>query len=212
MIAKWRDVEVDPEDCFLTNGALAGLVTSLQILTDPGDEVLIASPLYFNYPSMCEYVGAKLVQFPVKSDMDLDINAIADAITDRTRVIIVNSPNNPTGRIYPVETLKALADLLREKSSQRVDRRPIVLVSDEAYCRIVFDGASCPSPITFYDHSLLVYTFGKTTLSPGQRLGYIALSPQMPVAHREELRDSFQKNLMTTYSMADSLTAKALVD
>jgi aspartate aminotransferase len=98
-------------------------------------------------------------------------------------VVIVNSPNNPTGRIYPPELLRRLADLL-ENASARIGRR-IYLISDEAYNRIVFDGARFHSPAEYYPYTLLAYSYGKTHLSPGQRVGYLALPPAMP--HREEM-------------------------
>ena len=98
--------------------------------------------------------------------------------------MIVNSPNNPTGRIYPPELLVRLAELL-ETASARIGRR-IYLISDEAYNRIVFDGLRFHSPVEFYPYTLLAYSYGKTHLSPGQRVGYLALPPTMP--HREEMR------------------------
>jgi aspartate aminotransferase len=115
---------------------------------------------------------------------DLDLEAIDAAITERTRVVIVNSPNNPTGRIYPPELLHRLAALL-EAASARTGRR-IYLISDEAYNRIVYDGLRFHSPVEFYPHTLLAYSYGKTHLSPGQRVGYLALPPSMP--HRDEMR------------------------
>jgi aspartate aminotransferase len=117
---------------------------------------------------------------------DLDIDAIAGAITDRTRAIIVNSPNNPTGRIYPAEQLQELARVLTRASER--NGRPIYLVSDEAYWRIVFDDREYVSPTEFYPWSFLIYTYGKTLLTPGQRLGYIALPPTMP--DREAMRQA----------------------
>src|SRR5690606_40866487 len=100
-----------------------------------------------------------------------------DAITPRTRMIIVNSPNNPTGRIYPPSTLRDLAQVL-EEASERNGRR-IILLSDEAYSRIVFDGGDYPSPTAFYPDTLIAYTYGKTLLTPGQRIGYVAVHPEM---------------------------------
>jgi aspartate aminotransferase len=93
-------------------------------------------------------------------------------------VVIVNTPNNPTGRIYPESTLRALADLLDEASARH--GRRIYLISDEPYNRLVFDGATFVSPAQFYPFTLLCYSYGKTLLSPGQRLGYLALPPSMP--------------------------------
>jgi aspartate aminotransferase len=126
-------------------------------------------------------VEAGLTPVKVRADtatFDLDLESIAAAITPRTRVVIVNSPNNPTGRIYPPALLRRLAVMLDEASA-RIGRR-IYLLSDEAYNRIVYDGLRFHSPAEFYPHTLLAYTYGKTHLSPGARIGYLALPPAMP--------------------------------
>ena len=174
LIKKHRQLQVEPEDCIITNGALGALMVSLQVLTDPGDEVIMITPWYFFYPAMCEVLGIKLVGVPSlpgiktflgqlepkmlsiilmlyrflrqnetglgKSEQhseshDLDLEAIERAISPRTRVILINSPNNPTGAIYPKETLQRLSQLLDRSNSDRDS--PIFLISDEAYCREV---------------------------------------------------------------------------
>ena len=109
---------------------------------------------------------------------DLDVDAIAAAITPRTRAIIVNTPHNPTGRIYREPELHALGDALRAASDR--NGRPIVLISDEAYNRIVFDGIDFRTPALDYDATATIYTYGKTTLAPGQRIGFVALHPSFP--------------------------------
>jgi aspartate aminotransferase len=149
--------------------------------------VVFTSPPWFFYEALIIGHGATPVRVRVKQpSWDLDIDAIAGAITDRTRAIIVNSPNNPTGRIYPAEQLQELARVLTEASER--NGRPIYLVSDEAYWRIVFDDREYVSPTEFYPWSFLIYTYGKTLLTPGQRLGYIALPPTMP--DREAMRQA----------------------
>ena len=119
-------------------------------------------------------------------DFDLDAEAVAAAITPRTRAIIVNSPNNPTGRIYRAPELAALGAVLTEASERH--GRPIVLISDESYNRIVFDGIEFRSPALDYPATMTIYTYGKTLLAPGQRIGYAAMSPTFPdreaMAHR----------------------------
>ncbi len=173
------------EDVRMTSGNFAGLSILLAALTDSDDEVIFISPPWFFYEPLIVAAGAIPVR--VRADretFDLDLDAVAAAITPRTRAIIVNSPNNPSGRIYPRASLDALAAVLREAS----DRfgRPIRLLSDEAYNQIVFDGRTFETPLSSYPWSFLVYTYGKAHLAPGMRLGYIAASPEMPDA--EELR------------------------
>jgi aspartate aminotransferase len=183
-----RRIAFEPDDIFLTNGAFAGLAVSMFAITDPGDEIIFNTPPWFFYEPMITGLGLKPVRVRVKpGTFDLDIDAIAAAITSKTRAVIVNSPHNPTGRIYPPEQLEQLADVLRKASRRR--RQPIYIISDEAYCRIVFEGRACPSPIDIYPDTFLVYTYGKTLLTPGQRIGYVALPPAMP--NREAMREAF---------------------
>ena len=204
----WRGIDFAPEDILVTTGAFAGLFVSLWALAGPGDEVLFMAPPWFFYEAQITAVGAQPVRVRVEPEtFDLDLNAIADAITPRTRAIIVNSPHNPTGRIYPPETLRALADLLAEASARQ--GRPVYLLSDEAYSRIVFDGARYPSPTEFYPYTLLVYTYGKTLLTPGQRIGYIALPPSMP--ERETLRGALMMaQVATGFTFANALLQHAV--
>lgn len=178
-LSKQRGRQYSPEHIAMTNGTFAGLSIVLTAFVDPGDEVIYISPPWFFYEVLILAAGATPVRVDAdRSTFDLDLDAIAAAVTGRTRAIIVNSPNNPTGVIYPPETLSRLGDLLRAASER--NGRPVYLFSDEAYNRIIFDGRAFPSPTDFYDHSLLLYTYGKTLLTPGERLGYIAVPPAMP--------------------------------
>jgi aspartate aminotransferase len=180
-----RGVAYRAEDVFLTDGAFAGLLLTIRMVVDPGDEVIFVSPPWFFYRALI--VGAGATPVRVRCDLrtwDLDVDAIAAAITERTKAIIVNTPNNPTGRIYPAETLQRLADVLRE-AGERIGH-PIYVVSDESYSRIVFDDRPFRSPTEFHPYSFLIYTFGKTLLTPGQRMGYVVLPPEMP--EPEEVR------------------------
>jgi aspartate aminotransferase len=179
--------DYQPEDIFMTTGAFAALAICLTAVVDPGDEVIFLSPPWFFYESLI--LGAGGVPVRVKVDrqtFDLDLEAIQAAITAKTRAIIVNSPNNPTGRIYSPQILAELTGLLT--TAQKRTQRPIYLLSDESYNRIVFDGRTYTSPTAFYPHSFLIYTYGKTLLTPGQRIGYIALPPEMP--DRELMRST----------------------
>ena len=173
-------IEFKPQHISLTNGAFAAIHTCLRTILDPGDEVIFPTPRWFFYREMIAINGGVPVKVGVKPDWDLDVEAIAAAITPKTRAILVNSPNNPSGRIYPDATIKALADVLREASAR--NGRTIYLLSDEAYSRIVFDEKVFTTPAAFYENSMLMYTYAKTLLTPGERLGYIALPPNMPEA------------------------------
>ena len=177
----------EPDDILLTTGGFVALAVGMKAVADPGDEVIYSLPPWFAYEGLI--IEAGLVPIKVRVDLetfDLDIDAIAAAITPRTRIVIVNSPNNPTGRVYGAETLGRLAAVLEEASLRH--GRPIVLLSDEPYNRIVFSDARFRTPAEFYAHTLVAYSYGKTLLAPGQRIGYLALPPALP--EREALRQA----------------------
>lgn len=198
------------EDVLMTNGAFGALTVALQGLVEAGDEVIYLLPPWFFYAGMIHHAGGKPVAVKIRQDtFDLDLDAIAAALTDKTKAIIVNSPNNPTGKIYPPATLRALGDLLQQASASY--GRPIYLISDEAYSRILFDGNDFPSPTTYYPYSLLVYTYGKTLLNPGERLGYLALSPEMP--ERKQVRlPLFMAKVFSGLAIPNSLLMHAIED
>lgn len=189
------DVPFAAEDVNMTNGNFAGLAIVLRAIADPGDEIVYVSPPWFFYETLILAGGMTPVRVQAaRPTFDLDLEAIRAALTPRTRAIIVNSPHNPSGRIYQPDALTELATILEEASAAN-DRR-IYLLSDEAYNRIVFDGRTFATPTAFYPHSFLLYTYAKTLLSPGSRLGYVALPPTMP--ERSELREPI---LLSTISM-----------
>jgi aspartate aminotransferase len=206
----WRGLPFEAADICMTNGAFSGLAATLQVVVDPGDEVIFITPPWFFYEMLIVSAQGVPVRVGVQPDtFDLDLDAIARAITPKTRAIIVNSPNNPTGKIYPAETLKGLAELLTAASER--NGRTIYLISDEAYSRIIFDGRSYPSPTAYYPSTFLIYTYGKTLVTPGQRLGYIALLPTMP--HREEIRMAlFGCLLVLGHAFPNALLQHALGD
>jgi aspartate aminotransferase len=178
----------EADDILLARGAHGGIVAALKAVVDPGDEVIFVSPPWFFYEAIILAANATPVRVRIDdTTWDLDLNRIAAALSERTRAIIVNTPHNPTGKIYPQSTLEHLADLLTTASRRR--GRPIYLVSDEAYSRILFDHNQFHTPARFYPHTLLVHTYSKTALAPGQRLGFVALPASMP--ERQRLRLAF---------------------
>lgn len=199
-----------PDQIHMTNGSIAGLTVALRAVVDPDDEVIFLSPPWFGYEPMIKGRGARPVRVKLEPPLfDLDVPNVAGAITERTRAILVNSPNNPTGRIYSESAFKELAALLDEASFR--NGRAIYLISDEAYSKVLFDGNEFFSPATLYSKTLLVYTYGKTLLTPGQRLGYIALAPGMPDA--KEVSDAvFMSQIQTGWAFPNALLQHALGD
>jgi len=178
----------EPADIALTAGAFAAIMVAFRLVLDAGDEAVFSEPAWFCYEPML--LAADAIPRKVRLTaprFDLDLAAIEKAIGPRTRLVIVNSPHNPTGRIYGRDTLKALAELL-ERASARFGQR-IFLLSDEPYRRLRFDGRDFVSPAALYPWTLISYSYGKVLLAPGQRLGYLALSPLMPANDRQALRD-----------------------
>ncbi|MGN6811253.1 MAG: aminotransferase class I/II-fold pyridoxal phosphate-dependent enzyme [Thermomicrobiales bacterium] len=206
----WRGIPFEPADIAMTTAGFGALAVGLKAVTDPGDEVIFSLPPWFFYETLC--VEAVLVPVKVRHDpatFDLDLRAIEAAITPRTRIVIVNTPCNPTGKIYPPATLAELALILDEAS--RRNGRTIYILSDEAYSRIVFDGQPFYSPTAYYPNTLLAYSYGKVLLAPGQRIGFLALPPTMP--DREQVRQSiFITQTACGHIFPNALLQHALAD
>ena len=203
-----RGIAIAPEDVFVTNGGFAAITVALRAIAGPGDEVVFISPPWFFYEALILAAGAEPVRVKLRPPaFDLDADAIAAAITPRTAAVLINSPHNPTGRVYPPEQLQALAGVLADAS--RRHGRPVYLLSDEPYHRILFDGRSFTSPASLYPATLVLYSYGKTLLAPGMRIGFIALAPGMPGV--EELRRTlFVTQVLNGYSFANADLQQAL--
>lgn len=177
----------EPEDIALTGGAFAAIMVAFHLVVDAGDEVVFSEPAWFCYEPMllaADAVPRKVMLTP--DAFDLDLAAIEAAIGPKTRLVIVNTPHNPTGRIIAPDRLRDLAGLL-ERASGKFGHR-IFLLSDEPYRRLRFDGRAFASPAQFYPWTFISYSYGKVLLAPGQRLGYLAMSPLMPQEDKEAFR------------------------
>jgi len=179
----------EPPDIALTAGAFAAIMVAFRLVLDAGDEAIFSEPAWFCYAPMLLAADAAPRKVALKGPaFDLDLAAIEAAIGLRTRLVIVNTPHNPTGRIYGRDALRDLSDLL-DRASSRIGHR-IYLLSDEPYRRLRFDGRGFVSPAALYPWTLISYSYGKVLLAPGQRLGYLATSPLMPDSDRKALRDA----------------------
>jgi aspartate aminotransferase len=178
-----------PTDIALTTGAFAAIMVAIHLVLDAGDEAVFSEPAWFCYEPLLLAAAAVPRKVPLKTPtFDLDLAAIEAAIGLKTRLVIINTPHNPTGRIYPREMLKKIADLL-ERASARIGHR-IYLLSDEPYRRLRFDGRGFDSPASIYPWTFISYSYGKVLLAPGQRLGYLAISPLMPDVERRAFSES----------------------
>ena len=202
----------EPADIALTSGAFGAIAVAFRLLLDTGDEVIYSLPPWFCYEPMLLAVDAVPRKVGLsRPGFELDLAAIEAAIGPRTRLVIVNTPHNPTGRIYDRATLAALAELL-DRASMRIGHR-IFLLSDEPYRRIRFDGRDFVSPAAVYPWTLIAYSYGKVLLTPGQRLGYLALSPLMPMADRNALREAmFTAQLTLGWGFPNAVMQHAVPD
>lgn len=183
-LTKEQGLPIAPGDLLLTCGAAGGINVFFRAVLTPGDEVLCPAPYFVEYSFYAANHGGVLVPVPTKPDtFDLDIPAMEAAITPRTRVVMINSPNNPTGQVYGEETLKELAAMLARQSVGR--DRPLYLLADEPYRFLTYDGVAVPSVLPLYPYSLVIGSFSKNLSLPGERIGYVVVSPRMP--GREQL-------------------------
>jgi len=159
----------------MTCGAAGALNVILKTILDPGDEVIIPAPFFVEYLSYVDHHGGVVKRVKSKGDFSLDLWAIEEAVTEKTKAVLINTPNNPTGRVYDEASIRALASLLEDKG-QKIGHA-IHLISDEPYDKIVYDGVKVPSLLKAYRHSLIANSFSKTLSIPGERIGFIAVNP-----------------------------------
>lgn len=171
-----QGADITENDVIMTCGAAGGLNIILKAVLDPGDEVITPAPYFVEYGFYADNHGGSLVAVPAASDFTIDVSAVEKAITEKTRAVLINSPNNPTGQVYPEENLKELADCISKKSKQH--GRIIYLVSDEPYRKIVYDGIQVPSVFSHYNESIIATSYSKDLSLPGERIGFTAVHPQ----------------------------------
>jgi len=202
----------DARDVAMTNGGFAAIAVALRALLDPDDEAIFLSPPWFFYEYLTLAAGGEPVRVRLEPPaFDLDVDRIVAAITPRTRMVLVNSPHNPSGRIYDASVLEQLAAALTD-ASDRIGH-PIWILSDEPYNRIVFDGREYRSPAEFYPHTVVTYSYGKTLLAPGQRIGFLTVPPTLAADEREALREEvFLQQLALGFAFPNALLQHALGD
>ena len=174
-------VKADPNLIYMTCGAAASLTVSLRALTSIEDEVVLLAPFFPEYRVFVRNTGATPIVVPCDPDtLDIDFDALRAAITPKTRALIVNSPNNPSGAVLSEDAIHKLAALLTEKSAEYGE--PIVILADEPYRELVYDGVEVPYIPAYYDHTIVCYSYSKSLSLPGERIGYIFVSPTMAQA------------------------------
>ena len=179
-ITKQQTVAVEGRHVVLTVGAAGALVSFFRAVIEPGDEVICPAPYFVEYASYCGHFGGILKPVDSKPDEGFrpDFDAMERAITPRTRAILVNSPNNPTGCIYAAEDMKRLADIVNRVNATR--ERPLFLLSDEPYRAFAYDGAVVPPVLPLTPFAVVLGSFSKTLSLAGERIGYVVVHPDMP--------------------------------
>ena len=168
------DTSFDEGNIIMSVGAAGGINVVLKTLLNPGDEVIVISPFFVEYGNYVSNFDGKLVIVPAKADtFQPDTKAIGEAVTPKTKAIIINSPNNPTGVVYTEESIKKLAEVLNKKSKE--NGAPIYIISDEPYRELVYDGIKVPFITKFYKNTIICYSWSKSLSLPGQRIGYIII-------------------------------------
>lgn len=182
-LSKQQQTEVDASHVIMSVGAAGAMVSFFRAVIEPGDEVLVSAPYFVEYGFYCGHFGGTLKSVKALTpDFRPDIDALEKAVTPRTRVLIINSPNNPTGCIYPEEDLRRIAKIVDDENERREKEggRPLFLLSDEPYRIFAFDGAKVPPILPLTKWSLVIGSFSKSISLAGERVGYLLANPAMP--------------------------------
>ncbi|MBQ8679044.1 MAG: pyridoxal phosphate-dependent aminotransferase [Treponema sp.] len=175
-ITKEQGLSVKGENVIMTVGAASALNCVFKSLLNPGDEVLVPMPFFAEYRHYAKNHGGSLIEIPSKADFSLDLQAIKAHLSSKTAAVLINNPNNPSGKIYSESDIKELAAILSEHNKKT--GRITYLVCDEPYRAIVYDGAKVAPAFQFYENTVIVSSFAKDLSLPGERIGYIAVNPQ----------------------------------
>jgi aspartate aminotransferase len=167
----------------MTCGAAGALNVICKVLLEPGDEVLVPTPCFVEYGFYVDNANGVVKFVRTRDDFSLDLAAMRDAITEKTKIVLINSPNNPTGKVYGAASIRGLAELLEEMG--RTYGKDIYLVSDEPYREIIFDGITVPSILSAYGNSIIASSYSKSLSLAGERIGYLAVNPA--IADLEEV-------------------------
>ncbi|MGI6494846.1 MAG: pyridoxal phosphate-dependent aminotransferase [Kiritimatiellia bacterium] len=179
-LSKEQDTPLEAAHVLVTCGAAGAITSFFRAVLEPGDEILVPSPYFVEYGAYCGHFGGVLKAVPSKlPDFAPDVDAFAEAMTPRTRAILLNNPNNPTGCLYSTGQIAAIGALLEKANSDGRDR-PVFLLSDEPYRFLVYDGMTVPPALPVSPYAVVFGSFSKTLSLAGERIGYIAVNPAMP--------------------------------
>ena len=183
-LSKQQKADISAGDVVMTVGAAGAMVSFFRAVVEPGDEIVVPAPYFVEYGSYCGHFGGVLKTVPSLPPAFMpDLDGIAAAITPKTRAVLVNSPNNPTGCVYPVDVMKRIAEIVDAENRKREGipgSRPLFLLSDEPYRAFAFDGAVVPAVLPLTKWACVLGSFSKTLSLAGERIGYFVANPAMP--------------------------------
>lgn len=177
-VSREKGVNIDAKHVIMTCGAGGALNVILKTILNPDEEVIVFSPFFVEYPNYIDNADGKCVVVDTnKNTFEPDLTALEGKITAKTKAIILNTPNNPTGVVYSEEVLKSMAELLERKEKEL--NITIFVISDEPYSKIIYDNAKVPSVLKIFNNSIVVDSFSKSLSLPGERIGYLAVNPNI---------------------------------
>ena len=168
-------VKLDKESIIMTCGAAGGMNVVMKTILDPGEEVIVIKPYFAEYGFYISNHQGKMIEVESGENFSLDAEKVKKAINSKTRAVIINSPNNPTGKIYSEKEIEAIAEVLKKSANSR----PVFLIADEPYREIVYDNRPVSPVLSKYNNSFVINSYSKSLSLPGERIGYIAVNPQM---------------------------------
>jgi len=196
-------VTLSANDLVMVCGAAGGLNITLKTLLDSGDEVLIFAPYFVEYLFYADNHGGKVVSVKTHDDFTLNFDGLKNALNEKTKAVIINSPNNPTGVVYSREELKQLAKILKKHSDK--SGRPVYLISDDPYKKITFDGVEATNILELYENSIYITSHSKDIALPGERIGFVAVHPKCEDA------DNLMAGLIFSNRVLGFVNAPALI-
>ena len=179
-INKDHGTNFDKGNIIMTCGAAGGINVALNVIMNPGDEVLIFVPFFLEYIWHVNNVDGKIIRVKTDKNFMPDLEDFESKITDKTRVLLLNSPNNPTGVVYPAEVIAAISEILTKK--QKEFNRTMFILSDEPYRELAYEGTVVPYVTKYYPNTIVAYSFSKTLSLPGERIGYLVIPSEMEEA------------------------------
>jgi aspartate aminotransferase len=192
-VSEEQQAKISENEIIMTCGAAGALNVIFKTILNPGDEIITPSPYFVEYNFYADNHGGILKTVPTKPDFSLDIDAISSAVNNKTKAVLINSPNNPTGQIYSKESLIELGMVLNDKGKKT--GKTIYLVSDEPYRKIVYDKVKVPSIFNCYRESIIATSYSKDISIPGERIGYIAVNSEA----------AFKKDLISGMTLANRI-------